>query len=287
MPKTRALVIGGTGFIGAEVTGQLAAAGVEVTVYSRGKRSKPHPQVRWIEAPDTEQLLSFAPLRSLRFDVAVHLTAMGEDEGRVFADELGGSVGRAILVSSGDVYLAYGRFIGLEPGPPEPVPIAENGALRRHLHPYRGKAKSPADLAWRYDKILAEQPILDRSAGAVVRLPKVYGPGSDERLDTVYDFSGHPEWRWTHGYVEDVAAAIMLVALASKLPQRVYNLGEERTPTVGERLESLPKRDDTTPMTGSFDFRQSLAFDTSAIRRDLGFREPVPYMTGLRRTLRF
>lgn len=285
MSKTRALVIGGTGFIGAEVVAQLARAGIDVTVYSRGMHGKPAPEVHWIEAPDTEQLLSFVPLRSLCFDVAIHMIAMGEDEGRIFAGELGNSTGRLVLVSSGDVYLAYGRFMGFEPGPPESVPIAEDGALRTRLYPYREKAISPADLAWRYDKILAEQPTLDNAAGAIVRLPKVYGPGSNEQLDTIYGFSGHPDWRWTHGYVEDVAAAIMLVALAPKLPQSIYNLGEERTPTVGDRLQSIPKRDDIPPMAGSFDFRQSLVFDTTAIRRDLAFREPVSYMTGLRRTL--
>ena len=77
----------------------------------------------------------------------------------------------------------------------------------------------------------------------------------------------------------------MLVALAESLPQRVYNLGEQQTPTVGERLHGLPNRDDVTPISDDFDFRQALVFDTTAIRRDLGFREPVPYMTGLRRTL--
>src|SRR5947209_3349510 len=285
MGKTRALVIGGTGFIGTQLTRQLAAAGVETTVYSRGRKGEPHPRADWIQAPDTEQLLSFAALRSLRFDVAIHMIAMGEDEGRLFAKELGDSAGRLILVSSGDVYLAYGRFTGFEPGTPEPVPIAENGALRTRLYPYRDRAKSPADLAWRYDKILAEKPTLDRSAGAVVRLPKVYGPGSSERLNTVYGFADHPEWCWTHGYVENVAAGIMLVALAESLPQRVYNLGEQRTPTVGERLQRLPNRDDVTPISGDFDFRQALVFDRTAIRRDLAFREPVTYITGLRRTL--
>jgi nucleoside-diphosphate-sugar epimerase len=233
-----------------------------------------------------DELLSFAPLRLSRFDVAVHMIAMGEDEGRAFVDELGTSAGRLVLVSSSDVYLAYGRFMGLEPGAPEPVPIAESGAVRTRLYPYRETAKSPIDLAYRYEKILAERPILAEAGGAVVRLPKVYGPGGNERLDTVYGFANHTEWRWTHGYVEDVASAITLVALAPTLAQAVYNLGEEHTPTVGERLKGLPPRADVMPIRGDFDFRQDLVFDTTAIRRDLGFCESVAYDTGLRCTLR-
>lgn len=262
MSKTRALVIGGTGFIGAQVTLQLLSAGIDVTVFSRGKHGKPPADVHWIEAPDTDQVISFEGLDSSHFDVAVHMMAMGEDEGRIFAEELGDSVGRLILVSSEDVYLAYGRFVGLEPGPPEPVPIAEEGALRTRFYPYRHKAHSPADVAWRYEKILAEQPILDRANGAVARLPKVYGPGSNEQLETVYGFANHPLWRWTHGHVEDVAAAIVLMALATDLKQPVYNLGEERTPTVAERLQNIPTRNDIALINGNFDFQQSLVFDT-------------------------
>lgn len=51
-----------------------------------------------------------------------------------------------------------------------------------------------------------------RMESEVLRLPKVYGPGSDANLATVYQDRNHPTGRWTHGYVENVAADVALAA---------------------------------------------------------------------------
>jgi hypothetical protein len=40
---------------------------------------------------------------------------------------------RVVAISSQDVYLAYGRLTGLEPGPAEPVPLTEHSPLRTRL----------------------------------------------------------------------------------------------------------------------------------------------------------
>ena len=125
------------------------------------------------------------------------------------------------------------------------------------------------------------RPALD---GVVVRLPKVYGPGGNQGLDTVYGFAAQPQWRWTHGYVENVAAAIAFLGLRVELPDRIYNLGEEHTPTVAERLGRLPSLAAPAAAPGDYDFAQDLHVDTSRMRR-LGLREPVSYEEGLRRTL--
>jgi hypothetical protein len=47
---------------------------------------------------------------------------------------------RTVALSSGDVYRACGLFHGMEAGPPQPVPIAEDTSLRQRLFPYRGEA---------------------------------------------------------------------------------------------------------------------------------------------------
>jgi len=74
----------------------------------------------------------------------------------------------------------------------------------------------------------------------------VFGPEDNGDLATVYGFASHPNWRWTHGHVENVAAAIVIAALHSAAARRVYNVGEPHTPTMAERLARLPtERGDT------------------------------------------
>ncbi|HEX4165733.1 MAG TPA: hypothetical protein VHZ55_09690, partial [Bryobacteraceae bacterium] len=128
--------------------------------------------------------------------------------------------------------------------------------------------------------------LLNASAPAtVLRLPKVYGPGGNADLQTVYSFRQHPNWRWTHGYVENVAAAIVLAALHPAAGGRTYNVGEEYTPTVGERLAALPDSAIEGNTDDTYHFEQDLAYDTTRIRRELKYREPFTYPEGIRRTL--
>ena len=220
-------------------------------------------------------------------DVVVDLAAMNREDAALSAAAFEGKAGRFVAVSSGDVYLAYGRFIGLEPGEPQPVPLGEDAELRHILFPYRGSARSTDDPLFRYEKILVEREVLGRPRlnGAAVRLAKVYGPERNADFVTVHNFANRPEWRWTHVYVENAAAAIAHVALHPALGQVVYNVGERDTPTVAERLRNLPTSAIRPGPQGAYDFRQHLVFDSRAIRADLGFVEPVTYAEGLRRTL--
>src|SRR5271165_2073987 len=120
--------------------------------------------------------------------------------------------------------------------------LKEDSHLRTVLYPYRDPAKPADDLANVYEKILVERVALGdpELPATVLRLPKVYGPGDNAELATVYGFRNHPQWRWTHGYVENVARAIVLAALSPAAAGRIYNVGEAYTPTIAERLEKLP-----------------------------------------------
>lgn len=286
----RILVIGGTGFIGPHLVRQLATQGHDVTVYHRGRTEAELPaSVRHVRSPQALFPVLIYPdeLRNPSPDVVIHMTPMGEADAHAAVQAFRGRVQRLVAVSSGDVYLAYGRFAGLEPGPVELGQLTEDSPLRTALYPYRKKALSPEDWVYHYEKILVERAVLsDRTLpGTVLRLPKVYGPGSNADLATVYQFRRHPQWRWTHGYVENVAAAIVLAALHPAAAGRIYNVGEERTPTVGERLAALPPSEVTEDRSNSSNFQQDIAYDTSRIRRELGYREPVLYEEGLARTL--
>jgi nucleoside-diphosphate-sugar epimerase len=119
----------------------------------------------------------------------------------------------------------------------------------------------------------------------VLRLPKVHGRGGNADLRTVYAWRNHPDWRWTHGYVENVAAAIVLAALHPAAAGRVYNVGEEYTPTVGERMAALPGSTIEPADDEGRNFEQDIACDTARLRRELGYEEPISYTEGIRRTL--
>lgn len=285
---THVVVLAGNGFIGSHVVKQLLERNCSVTVYSR---RKPDCLVtrgsRWLAAPADEALTCFDPaLFSPSPDAVIHMMAMGEVEGVAAADAFEGRCGQLLLVSSADVYLAYGRLIRSEPGPPVPMPLDEAAPLRTRLFPYRKVETNPAALEFRYEKILAERAVLERpSLGAVVaRLPKVYGPGGNDDLATIYEFAAYPNWRWTHGYVENVAASLVFLALHGELADQVYNVGEEHTPTVAERLARLPPSIKPAQPHPELDLAQDLVVDSSRLRA-LGYRDPIPCAEGLRRTL--
>ena len=221
-------------------------------------------------------------------EILIHMIPMGEADTQAAVHAFRGHARRAVWLSSGDVYRAYGRFIGIETGPAEAGLLTEDSPLRGVLYPYRGNAQVPGELASYYEKILMERIALSDShlPGTVLRLPKVYGPGSNANLATVYQFRDHPQWRWTHGYVENVAAAIVLAALHDAASGRIYNVGEEYTPTIAERLEALPPATPPPANGGvALNFDHNIAYDTSRIRRELGYLEPIPEAEGVRRSL--
>ncbi len=262
------LVIGGTQFIGPYVVRQLARLGNTVTVYHRGQHEAALPEsVRHVRSPLAAiPVVAFASgIFSDPIDVVIHMIAMGE----------------------ADACAAYGRFTRLETGPADNRLLTEDSALRETLYPYRAKSKSPEDLSYFYEKILVERVLMSdpQLPATILRLPKVYGPESNSDLATVHAYRNHPDWRWTHGYVENVAAAIVLAATHPAAAGRIYNVGEEYTPTVAERLATLPDSAVLIDAQSSFDFAQNIAYDTSRIREELGYVEPVSYEAGLQRTI--
>lgn len=287
----RILVIGGTGFIGAHIVRQLADRSHVLAVYHRGAtHADLPPHVRHIIEPHSSTpLLHFLPAAfDFAPEVVIHTIAMGAADAETAARAFAGRAARLVLLSSGDVYRAYGRFTNLEPGPIDNNPLTEDAPLRSVLYPYRSKASSPSDLQYWYDKILAERAVLNQPGlpATVLRLPKVYGPGSNDDLATIYAYRHHPEWRWTHGFVENVAHAIALAATHPRAAGKIYNVGEAYTPTISERLRWLPPSAIEPDRTSAFNFAQNITHDTTQIRTDLGYRELILEHEAILQTLR-
>src|SRR2546428_5358115 len=160
----RVLVIGGTGFIGPDVLRRLVASGHEVAIFHRGEHETDLADVTHIHgdrARIREHRDDFARFRP---EIAIEMRAMTEADARATVDALRGIAGRLLAVSSMDVYRAYGRLQGTEPGPLEPLPLTEDSPLRERLYPYR--EHTPASIGQRppwlddYEKILVERAVL-------------------------------------------------------------------------------------------------------------------------------
>ncbi|HEX8695079.1 MAG TPA: NAD-dependent epimerase/dehydratase family protein [Longimicrobium sp.] len=310
----RVLVIGGTRFVGPWVVRRLVEAGHEVAVFHRGRTEAELPEGVEEVRGDRARLASFAAaLRRLRPRVVLDMVPYTERDARELLRTFRGVAERVVAAGSGDVYLAYDRLRRVSPGEPGPVPLAEDAPLREVLHPYRADAPGPEHWTYDYDKIPVERVVLGdpELPGTVLRLPCVYGPRDqfrrvreylrrmDDGRPAILLEEGHAAWRWTRGYVEDVAAAVALAVTDARSAGRVYNVGEPDALTEAEWVRAIGRVAGWEGMVvavprgrlpahlapDDFDWRHHLATDSSRIRAELGWAEAVPRGEALRRTI--
>jgi len=113
---------------------------------------------------------------------------------------------------------------------------------------------------------IERQPGSTRASAALV-----YGPEDNSDLSTSYGFAVVPDWRWTHGHVENVASATVKAAFHPEARNAMFNVGGKVSPTMGERLASLSRRAGEPTVPPPFDYSQSLALATGRIRAKLGY----------------
>jgi nucleoside-diphosphate-sugar epimerase len=305
----RILLVGGTGFIGPYLVRRLVDRGHEVTVFHRGRTRAELPASVPQVLGDRRRLADYRDeFRRLGAQVVVDLIAFTEDDARGLVATFRGLARRAIVLSSGDVYRAYGRLIGTEPGPVEPTPLPEDAPLRSALFPYRDGAQGPDDFVYTYDKIPVERTVMAEPdwPATVLRLPMTYGPGDpyrrlspylrrmDDRRPAILLDAGLARWKCPRGYVENVAAAIALAIEDERSAGRVYNLAER--PAYGEaewvrriaEMAGWPGAVATVPegrIPVPYRYEQDLDTDSARIRRELGFAEPFALDEALARTI--
>ena len=308
----RILVIGGTGFMGPFLIHRLVSEGHEVATLNRGQSSAALPAgVQMIRGERGNLSASAADFRGFAPEVVVDLICYNEAEAIGLMDAFRGAARRVVVASSQDVYRAYGCLFGLEDGAPATAPLTEDAPLRESRYPYRQSAKGEDDRAYHYDKILVERAVMRDPLlpGTILRLPCVYGPKDhmhrtleylkrmDDRRTAILISERWATWRWTRGYVENVADAVALAATDDRAANRIYNVGEENALTILEWAGAIanaagwsgefvlaPEDELPAHLRTPYNADHHLDCDTGRIRRELNYKEGVSRAEALKRT---
>jgi nucleoside-diphosphate-sugar epimerase len=313
----RILVIGGSGFMGPHLIRELLEGGHDVTLLHRGNARPELPAAVKRMAGDRNRLAEYrGELERRGFDVVVDMVLSDERQARQMMDVFRGIAGRVLVVSSGDVYRAYAVLLGNEPGPPQETPLTEDSELRGG-RPY-GEAHlrfAQTVFSWltdHYDKVPVERVAMSdpQLPGTVLRLPMVYGPGDplhrlfpivkrvDDGRAAILVQQDTARLRPPRGFVEDVAGAIALAAVAGQAVGRVYNVAEGDSPSEAAwtgmvaraagwngRVVALPKDGMPKHLQSPLNAAQDWLMSSQRIRRELGYRERIPRETALQRTI--
>ena len=296
----RVLFLGGTSFTGPHAVRELAERGHDVTVFHRGEHEPELPvEVRHVHGDLTRWDEHVDELRALAPEVVVDMVAYVREDARRVLD-FRGVARRAVVVSSADVYLAFGRVHGTEPGPPVALPLTEDSPLREVV------------IDPTYDKVAVEEEAradVDFPV-TILRYPAVHGPGDPQHR--LYQFvrrmdDGRPaivlqdamaSWRWMRGYSEDCAYALLLTAESEGHAGRTYHVAWQEAAPLADwvrklaevvgwdgRVVQVPfaRLPDSLRFDGSFD--QDFVVDSSRIRDELGYAEVVDEHTALERTI--
>ncbi len=310
------LVLGGTGFVGTPVVSQLRDAGHDVMVFHRGTLPAP-AGVRTIAGDRHDLDAQRHHLRVTRPEVVIDLIAASGRHAAALMRVFRGVAARVVVASSMDVYRASSILHGLEPGDLQPTPLTEDSAVRTTAETYPASQiqRLMSVFPWldeRYNKLAVERAVANdpELPSTVLRLPMIYGPGDHlhrlrpllARMDDHASSIALPEslasWRSPRGYVDNVAAAIVLAATRGEAARRVYNVAEPEGLTELQWTERVARaagwrgRIDVVPdASASPDLRvpgnlaQHWDADSSRIRLELGYSEPVPQVEAIRRTV--
>lgn len=297
------LVVGGTSFLGRRIVDRLAALDDASVGYIPKLETK-------FETPDTVAIVDSDVSRlndardvvaEFRPDVILNLEAYSEEETLTFFESVGGLAGHYLFLSNCNVYRAHGRLHGTEEGELEPVPLTEESPLREK--PLKGDEHE--------EKRVVEKVVVDSGYPAtLLRLPPMYGPDDWKRrfyplmhrmvVERPHILLGETQanWRWTHAFVDNVANAVVMAAESGDVDTRIYNLGEQQTPTIEERVRQIAMvfewngqvvvaPDHAIPqyMRVRDNLSQDLVYDSRKIRTELNYVDLIDYYDGLRESV--
>jgi nucleoside-diphosphate-sugar epimerase len=294
------LILGGTQLTGPFTTRFLVELGHQVTLFHRGKHSSDLPSTVNHIFGERRELDNFAgEFKGLAPDVVLDMLAFTRDDAEMLMRVFKGITQRIVVPSSSDVYRAFGRLHGTEPGPVDPIPFSEESPLREKLSIHGEE----------YEKRWVEQAVMGDSQlmGTILRYPMIYGPNDGgrtfaivkrimaEREVIVFD-EGVARWRWSRGYAENVGWATALAVMNERAAGRIYNVAEPEGLSYLEWTQRITRaagwngRIIVVPR-GSFkdptNYEHHWVVDTTRIRAELGYMEVVPQEEAIRRTVKW
>lgn len=304
-------MIGETGFTGPHAVRRLHELGHELLLYHRAEtQADLYDGIRHVYG-DRWDLASADEMTRFAIQIVLDMIPRNEQDAWTVVSTFRGIARRVVALSSQDAYRAYGRLIGIEAGPVEPVPLNEDAPLRTRLYPYWKRSERSHDLPHHYEKILAERihvsdPYL---SGTVLRFPMVHGLRDRQyrtfeylkRMDggrrAILLEHGQARWCWTKGYVENLALAVVLAVTDDRAAGRTHNVGVHETLTWVEwvraigraagwdgEVVALPRASLPGHLVPDEDTDQRLMVDTTRIREELGDREHISRGEALRPT---
>ncbi|MBV8208281.1 MAG: NAD-dependent epimerase/dehydratase family protein [Acidobacteria bacterium] len=311
----RILVIGGNGFIGSFLVPMLCSQGHQVAVLSRSG-SGVGPGVRSITGDRNHLEAASGPMAEFGPEAVIDLILSSAAQAEAAVRFFRRRAQRYIVTSSMDVYRAVAVLQRTEPGPLQPIPLTEDSELRcKPLYEQEHLRAMREIFTWTtddYDKVPAERIVLGDAEllATVLRLPAVYGPGDrlhrlwpylkrmDDQRECIIVPAALAGWRWSRGFVENVAHGIGLATVQERASGRVYNIAEPEALSELEWAQAIARQ---AGWTGRFlitppegtpahlqpagETRQDWVASTARIRSELGYQEPVTVEEGLRRTI--
>jgi nucleoside-diphosphate-sugar epimerase len=171
------------------------------------------------------------------------------------------------------------------------------------MHPWPGAQR---------DMMEAEGAIMgmDGLAGTLLRLPLIYGVGDflhrihgdlrrmDDGRSAIVVQEDMAAWRWSRGYVENMAEAIALAVDNDKAAGRIYNVADSTAlstvdwiraigKAAGWRGKVVPVPKDMLPeeTRAHIETDQHLVVNTVRIRKELGYKDVVSQEEALARSV--
>jgi nucleoside-diphosphate-sugar epimerase len=237
----RVAVLGGTRFIGRRIVADLVARGDEVLIVHRGDTEPADlAPCRHIHAPRPEYASVADEVRAFEPAAIVDTLCMSRADADAVLPHLPDA--QLVLLSSLDVYQAFGHVLASTEG--EPLPLTEASPVRATRYPY-GEARGEFV---GYEKLDVEPSYLDRG-GTVLRLAMIYGEHDHQRREEFILRRvragreripvGASTFLWTRCHVADVSAAV-LAAIGNPLAaSEIFNVNEPATRSVRGWAEQI------------------------------------------------
>ncbi|MBA2462133.1 MAG: hypothetical protein H0V45_10295 [Actinobacteria bacterium] len=162
-----------------------------------------------------------------------------------------------------------------------------------------------------FDNRDVERAVLEAALPiTILRMPAIFGPGDpfsrlyryvkrmDDARPAILLDARVASWRWSRGYVQNVAQAVVLAATEDRAAGRTYNVAplcahteEEWVRLIAEvhgwrgSVISVAPDDLPESMRSRLSMSQDIVLDSQRIRRELGYSETTPLRQALATTI--